>query len=794
MDDSSTWFIYCIYGRQVKLRVGYIVKYSNYCGISYPSEWKIITEDGRGRITLSLVILFMGIFLLYLSDPPWSTPDGAISFYSVLAFLCVTMTASAATKIRTDPSPTNRWFIAGTSYAAIVFCGAAVFYSFLNESSAAHTSPSGIFLNLIAFAVTGIIMFIFSYIESNKIDKTSILYHRMVVPIVVTIGLAIFILMLVASRIITDQFIFLIAGYITGAVAIASYFAAGYMMYRIRDTDSVHDPYRLALAFWLLAGASINHILILPNPSSLWIISMSLMGISFLYANVATSYTFLLNVGVRKNLAYGVTIFLSALVVVPFVATRILAAVFLTSIFVEIGAHVIIHLAAAILAGASAYAFHERIKYKPSPGQMWIIILLLYWTVAELVLMGSHLLPSYSIGVETQVPYVCGAIASAIVIPMSVRRTLNPQNQKKRNLTRVYTITLLFSISMITLGEVVRIQVLGVLGVTTVTAINTAFMLSLSYVSLFAILTYVLLLSSASGGRMSFNSLGSGLIAVWVVITILKATYEAWTIGWWSAEILMILSIIIFTLILVRLFIIDTNRAELRERRAIAFSQFLSEIISKHHTAAIDSLNHISMDAMTGDTTLSAVSNAMSDISRANELSMYIEAFVSGDGFKDEQVGPVSLRDSIHSSLENAGLSSTADKVQVIGGVQSIELKMEQDCSIRANSFIVDAFQYIFVGISKRLGRFNSISININESNNPLKYCICELKMDVNVEEPDSVLGLFERYVGRGSLDAVELAYSKRIIRLLGGTMSMLATKSGEKSVSIVVSIQLRKS
>lgn len=757
-------------------------------------EWKVITGDGRGRITLSLVILFIGIFLLYLSDPPWSTPDGAISFYSVLAFLCVTMTASTATKIRTDPSPTNRWFIAGTSYAAIVFCGAAVFYSFLNESPVTHTSTSGIFLNLIAFAVTGIIMLIFSYIESNEINKTSILYHRMVVQIIVTIGSAIFILMLVASRIITDQFIFLIAGYITGAVAVASYLGAGYMMYRIRDTHSVHDPYRLALAFWLLAGASINHILILPNPSSLWIISMSLMGIAFLYANVATSYTFLRNVGVSKNLAYGVTIFLSALVVAPFVTSRILAGVFLTSVFVEVGAKVIIHLAAAILAGASAYAFHERIKYKPSPGQMWIIVLLLFWTAAELVLMASPILPGYSIGVETQVPYVVGAVASTIVITLAVRRTLNPQSQKKRNLTRVYSLTILFSVSIMIIGEVMRNLVVGILGLATGSAIGTAIMLSLSYVSLFAILTYVLLLTSASGGRLSFNSLGAGLISVWIVITILKANYDAWTIGWWSAEIIMILSITTFTLILVRLFIIDANQAERRERRAIAFSEFLSEIISTHQAAAIDSLSDISMDATTGDTILSAVSNAMSDISRANELSTSIEAFISGDEFEEDQLGPVSLRDSIYSALENAGLSSTADSVTVGDRVQSIELKMEQDCSIHANSFLVDAFQYILAGISKRIGSFNAISINIDESDEPVHHCICEMKMEVHVEEPDDVLGLFERYVGRGSLDAVELAYSKRIVRLLGGTISMFATKSGEKSVTIVVSTQLRKS
>lgn len=344
------------------------------------------------------------------------------------------------------------------------------------------------------------------------------------------------------------------------------------------------------------------------------------------------------------------------------------------------------------------------------------------------------------------------------------------------------------------IGEVIRNQILGIFGSATVSALSTAIMLSLSYVSLFAILTYVLLLSSISGGRLSFNSLGAGLISVWIIITIVKANYDVWTIGWWSAEIIMILSIITFTLIMVRLFIIDTIQAERREKRAIAFSQFLSEIISTHQTAAIDSLSNISMDATTGDTVLSAVSNAMSDISRANELSTHIETFISGEEFEDEQLGPISLRDSIYAALENAGLSSTADSIKVGDGVQSIELKMEQDCSIHANSFLVDAFQYILSGISKRIGSLNTLSINIDESNDPVHHCICEMKIDVHVEEPENILGLFERYVGRGSHDAVELAYSKRIIRLLGGTMSILATKSGEKSVSIIIGIQLRKS
>ncbi|TFG97638.1 hypothetical protein E4H12_08105 [Candidatus Thorarchaeota archaeon] len=704
------------------------------------------------------------------------------------------MTASAAMKIRTDPAPTNRWFIAGTTYASIVFCGAAVFYGFSNENPVAHFQTAGIFLNLFAFAITGLIMFVFSYIETHEIKKTSILYHRMVFPIVVTLGSILFVVMMILIRILTDQFIFLIAGYITGAIAVLSYASAGYLMYQLRDSESIHDFFRLGIAFWVLACASINHILILPNPSSLWIVSMSLMGISFLYANVATSYTYLLNVGVRKNLAYGVTIFLSALVVVPFVTARILDDIFLSTLFVEFGANVIIHFAAAILAGASAYAFHERIKYRPAPGQMWIIILLLYWTIAEIALIVLGILPGYPLGYVSSIPYVCGAFTSAIVIPMSVRRTLNPQNQQKRKYSRIYTLTILSSISIIIAGEMLRNLILGIFGPTIATAASNAIMLSFSYISLFAILTYVLLLASASGGRLSFNSLGSGLIAVWVVITILKANNEAWTIGWWLAEINMILTIIAFTLIMVRLFIIDTNRAERHEKRAIAFSHFISEQIALRQTAAIDSLSSISMDPTTGDSVLGSVSNAMSDISRANELSKFMEMFISGTEFEEGQIGPVSLRDSLYAALESAGLSSTKDAVQVGEGIQSIELKMEQDCTVQANSFLVDAFQYTLEGISKRIGKFHNVSINIIENADPNQYCMCEMNMDVHVEEPDNILGLFRRYVERGSLDAIELAYSKSIVRLLGGSMSLNAAITGNNIVSIIVSIQLKKS
>ncbi len=754
----------------------------------------MLSEVRLNRRALSLIVLISGIILFILSNPPWTTPDAAIAYYSVLAFLCVTMTASAVTKIRTDPSPTNRWFIAGTIYAAIIFSGAAIFYNFSNENPVAHYATSGVFLNLIAFATTGIFMLFFCLIERYEIKKTSILYHRMIVPVTVTISLFIFVTMLIGIRLVTNQSIFLIAGYITGTIAILSYLAAGYLMLSLRSSGSVHDTSRLALTFWLLAAASVNHTILLPSPSSMWILSISLMALAFLYANVATSYAFLLNVGVRKNLAYGVTIFLSALIVVPFLASRFMVVIFPVSIFIELGAKVTIHLAAAILAGASAYAFYERLRYRPSPGQRWIIFLLLYWMIAEVWLVFCHLSPSYQIVSESLVPYICGSIVSAIVLPMAVRSILRREPTENKRFHTFYASGLIGSALLIIVGEVLRSQLLLVLEIESIRAAGTSIMLSLSYFSLFVLLIYYLLLTSASGGRLSFNSLGTGLATIWVVVTILKANYATWTIGWWTAEIVMTLSIITFILILVRLYIIDTNRAEKREKRAVAYSRFLSEILSSHQTAAIDSLNDISIDSTASDSVLNSMSTAMSDISRVNELSKHIGTIIAGETFTQEQMEPVSLRDSIYSALKGAGVSPTKDSVKVGIGSQSIELRMEQDCTVLANSFLIDALQYILEGISKRIGNFDSVSISFKEEcEDPNHQCICEINLDVQVEEPEKILGLFRRYVKRSSLDAVELAYSKLIVILLGGTMSWNATKSGEKSIVITASIQLQK-
>jgi len=733
------------------------------------------------------------VIILYLSNPPWNTPGGAISFYSVLAFLCVTMTASAVTKIRTDPSPSNKWFIAGTGYAAIIFCGAAILYTYFNDSPVAHADTSGVFLNLVAFVTTGIIMFMFSYIETHEVSKTSFLNSTLVIPAVIAIGTIVFVFMLVISRIITDQIIFLVAGYVIGSIAVVTYLAAGYLMFSLRKSESEHDTKRLALSFWLLAGASLNHTLILPAPSSLWVLSMGLLIIAFFYANIATSYTYLLNVGVQRTIAYVISIFLSIIVVIPFIAVRVFDSYFHGALIIDLGVKILIHLLAAILAGASAYVFYVRLRYRPSPGQIWIIMLLLYWTVAEFALMISHMIPGYGLVAETKIPYICGAIISAILIPMSVKSILNPYKMKERKLPPIFALTIVLSFSMLVVFEALRTYFISSIDLTLSSTIDTGIMLSLSYLSIFAILIYGLLVSSASGGRLSFDSLGAGLATIWIVVTIIKVNYEIWTIGWWSAEIMMVVSIIVFLLIVIKFYLTEANRSMKRESAAIAFSSYLSGLVASHQSEAIDSLSEIGKDTTISDYALNTVSKALSDISRANELTQHIGVFVSDDKFQEREIGPISIRDSLTSGLTRVGLTLAEDSVKVQEKGQSIELKMEKDCLVLGNSFLIDAFQKLLLGISRHIGHYDDVSIMIRDSKIDVSICVAEIKLNVHVEDSDNALGLFRRYIREGSLSAIEIAYSKRIFILFGGKMEIKAMKKDEKRISVEISIQLQK-
>lgn len=737
------------------------------------------------RSGLGLAILLPMIYLLYLTDPPWDTPGAATAYYSILAFLCVTITASAANRIRADPSPSNNALFACTGYASIVFSGAAILYVLTGETSVIHSETSGVFLNLVALATSGILLLLYSILDRLIKKENSIWERRWTSLGMIAFSTSVFVIMIVVVRLPLNNSVFLIAGYFTGAVAVISFVAAAILTFRGRNSSTANDPIRLALSFLLFAAASFNHILILPSPTSQWIISIGLMALALVIGNISVSYTFLLDIGVQNNIAYGVTIATSVLAAVPIILSH-LAEMLVGNVAVpDVGATVVIHIGGTALAGLSAYALYVKSRTRSSSGLPAIVFLLLFWMVAEIAIILSHFSPLYGFEAETRIPYIFGSIVSSMMLVLAIRRVLATTRVVALGFPRLYVLGLVVAPFLLLFGEAVRHYIfLGLLG-TFDSAVSSAMMLGLSYLSLYALLTYVLLLASASGGQWLFDSVGAALASVWIVVVILKANFGYATAGWWIAEAIMSISTIILSFLLLHMYLTESKELEKMGPVASTYSKMLSEKIVDHQKSAINLLSEMTMETHTSEIRLDALAHILNEVSRANELAKNLQVLVSGNKFQDADLEATDLMDSITSAMNRANIADSVRKVKDDHEEPLTRL-------VHANSLLVDLFYYFFKGISRRIGDIELLGIGIHEhEKHPVSYIEVTFDILVRTDKIDQRLDLAKRYFESYSPDVMEFAYSKRLVDLFGGSVEWHTGIASSECVLITLKIGL---
>ena len=721
----------------------------------------------------SSIILLLAAALVFLAiNPPWMNPGSATAMYSVLAFLTITITTLAHNVRRSDPSLSHDFFVAGTGYASIVFAGAAIFYIITFETVAIHVTTSGIFLNLMAFATTGVILFMYSYFLGVTPSETSRWYGRLLTRGIIAIGTTIFVISMVVSRLPLPDWFFMLFGYIIGGVAITTYLWAAVLMFK-RNSTNTFDTRRLGISFALLAVAAFNHVLILPYPSSLWLITIGLMGISFMIAIVAVGYPYLIQLGLPRDFSYAITIVISAIVVLPFLFTYLVESAFLFFVFVDVGATLIIHLCGFFFAVALAYSLFYKSKYHPAPYHSPVILLLVYWSIAEITMAFFTLQSIMVIGAECLIPYILGGIASVVLLSLSVRRMLNPGSVTECYSGRVYVISAFVFAAFLFISEVVY-QVIQLSIISEfVGVLSISILLGLTFVSLFVLITFLVLQVGIYGHEFSFDALAAGATAIWLVIMTLKANFVKWSSGWWTAEGLLAVCFVVFPIILVRMYLVENRNAKIFKDRASSYSDYLGGQIQEHNKEVVRHLEKLVMDSGIGPSSRSNLSEALDDLSKTNEIAKSIRTLIASEGFSESEVEPIDLIDSIQHAL------SRIDAVEQEAPV-SLDSNMNlRDCFVNANSLLHEAFYHLFVGAIRRIGVLHSIYVEISPKNKKPKsnwYSTISLELSPadQVEEQD----LFSRYTSGMHWRVFEFAYAQRIVSLFGGYI-----QSGSTSV-----------
>ncbi|MHA1481228.1 MAG: hypothetical protein ACTSQZ_07385, partial [Candidatus Thorarchaeota archaeon] len=138
------------------------------------------------------------------------------------------------------------------------------------------------------------------------------------------------------------------------------------------------------------------------------------------------------------------------------------------------------------LAAGSAYGLHIRNQRDTNSFHVPIILLLGYWSVAELFLAISHLVTIYGAPTESMVPYIVGSCITAIMLSISVRRILNPNRERTASISsKLLILSILLFALVIFAFEILNWQILSFFSTQFNTALGISIMLWFGFLSLF---------------------------------------------------------------------------------------------------------------------------------------------------------------------------------------------------------------------------------------------------------------------------------------------------------------------
>ncbi|MCF2137873.1 MAG: hypothetical protein K9W43_11635 [Candidatus Thorarchaeota archaeon] len=724
---------------------------------------------------IGIPIMLLAVYGFYLSGPPWNTARGAAAIYSVLAFLFVTLTASLGYLQRIDDSPAHIIYSMATGYSAVVFAGAAVFYTFQAQSIAIHTRSAGIFLNLVAFANAGLLVLGYAYRLQKAVAEDSRRYSKTTNSIIVFVLAGIFVMFMFIARSPLPEIYFLIGGYVAGAIATGSFLISALIFFQKRNEMQLPDPVRLSKSIVFISAASFVLVLILPGPSSIWVFSMGFMAIGLIYATVAVVHPYLLETGVKKRIAYFFAIGINLIVVLPFLVAYYIEGLVPGFVFIDIGFSTVNHIGLALLAGGSAYLLHSRSAKSPAPWRSPIVLLFIFWCVAEFAVGVSPFITSVYQNSETVVPYIIGAIVSTLLLTIAYGRTLVPKQDVNLQPTMTtYLSMVAISFLLLIGGELISSIGSVIIPIQYHTPLAAAFMLLFGYAALFALLNLSFALVGIYGGHLTIDSNLAGLNTVWIIGILLRANFTVWTAGWWMSELVFLGATMISILYLVKTYVeVIERRNDFESRMRIQKNILTSELLSRLNVST-EIIERLGTERMV-DKRLDLVSKSLSELSRAEDIVRYMNVILLGKKFAPEDLSNIGLAEMIQSVI-----------TQEIYGVTPTIETIDDDCYIAANTLLIDAIKSLLKITILRVGTAKAIEVVVQRDDDTTT-CIADISMRIETENAVTKRDLISRYVQGPTIEATEISYAKRLIDLFDATIQFTTEAIGEDQLETTI-------
>jgi signal transduction histidine kinase len=390
-------------------------------------------------------------------------------------------------------------------------------------------------------------------------------------------------------------------------------------------------------------------------------------------------------------------------------------------------------------------------------------------------------------GNEPVLPYVIGSILSIVLLFWATNNVEKPPTQESmRNPVQKIILWVCLVISFVWIGEYVRYQVIQDLPGVIYTSLAASFILVANLLALFAFIYLEYLLTTKGGGWESAGVVTAGFLSLWIVRNILKAVFDEWTIGWWAAELLLLVGLVVGPVILGMLYLGSMFEAESSQRKATVYADLLGHDITNYLQAIQVALGLVNLDDASSDVKAKALQEARLSLTRADHLIRNVRHLGQPSSIHARNIERMGLVASIRVALNQVIQISSPDDIEFnISGD-------EDECYVFANELLTDVFMNLFRNAIKYSNQKKRIDVEIESTIMDGKE-MCQVRViDYGRGiEPERKEALFSRFMDGADGTGLGLWVVQALTESFGGMVEVMDRVEGDYSQGAVFVVSL---
>jgi signal transduction histidine kinase len=740
-----------------------------------------LSRDIPTGIAIS-IILATALFVPVI--PSWHTFLIGVAFHSLLAFLAIMAAAWTLGEFTRKLPIYELGLFSILVSKAIIHINASIEFAFSLGSSILDSPITNMTIDLFEAALLGIILFISGVVYRRNPDAK---ISWWMVPIAIVLELSIdgFFVFVLTPQL--DDGALQLFGVASFILAVATLLAAGFLRSRTPFITGDRQTSVLIISFIIFAAATFPLLHALFFPSAFWALGMVMQSLGFLAFTIAMATPRLLKWGMSDRASIGVPGFLSMLPYLPFIISIIASSLAPEFYVVDLGAYYITHLGAAMLSGVMTFLIYTYHKQKPEWIHYPLILLFLSWTYIELhIVIFSQPSVLLALG-ETLVPYIVGSISSVILLIGGIIWTLRTgKADEMPKLEYWVSFGLITVISMVLGGEFIERWILAGTPGLSGSPLGRVILLSINLVAMF-VFTYLSFLEAKRQKRWrTIEAFSVGILALWIIPNFLKGVFDDWVLGWWAAEVFLLIGLLLGPALIGALYLQEMVRSDEARRRATLYSDILAHDISNLHQAMTVALGLMEMEGLPRDMQEMALQDARGCLRRADQLVKNVR----GLGMTDPDGSPPLERIDLVGAIDHA-----FEQVLMELPDQTVEVLINRDtgeCYVTANGLLSDLFYNLFRNAIAYSREHRRIVVEIDPVNTGGSSFWATRVIDFGKGiEPEKKVTLFQRFMEGAEGTGLGLSVVYALTETFGGTIAVEDRVEGDYTQGTVFIVTL---